>query len=93
MKIWVKKKKIKKPNQIVDIVEKIIEFKDWTQWGQGLNILKSDEMLRRLQISVAQLKAGNNSEKLKNEVRQILYSLYRSKKLTETIYKNLINTI
>ena len=50
-------------------------------------------MLRRLQISVAQLKAGNNSEKLKNEVRQILYSLYRSKKLTETIYKNLINTI
>ena len=93
MKIWVKKKKIKKPNQIVDIVEKIIEFKDWTQWGQGLNILKPDEMLRRLQISVAQLKAGNNSEKLKNEVRQILYSLYRSKKLTETIYKNLINTI
>ena len=93
MKIWVKKKKIKKPNQIVDIVEKIIEFKDWTQWGQGLNILKSDEMLRRLQISVAQLKAENNSEKLKNEVRQILYSLYRSKKLTETIYKNLINTI
>ena len=39
------------------------------------------------------IKAGNNSEKLKNEIRQLLYSLYRSKKLTKTIYNNLINTI
>ena len=50
-------------------------------------------MLNRLPISLAQLKAGNNSEKLKNEIRQPLYSLYRSKKLTKQIYKSLINII
>ena len=50
-------------------------------------------MLIILPVSLAQLKAGNNSEKLKDEIRQILYSLYRSKKLTKTIYNNLINTI
>ena len=49
-------------------------------------------MLNRLQITLAQLKVGNNSEKIKNEIRQLLYSLYRSKKLTKTIYNNLINT-
>ena len=50
-------------------------------------------MLSKLPISLAQLQAGNNSEKLKNEIRQLLYSLYRSKKLTETIDNNMINTI
>ena len=50
-------------------------------------------MLSRLPITSAQLKAGNNSEKLKNEIRQLLYSLHRSKKLTKTIYNKLINTI
>ena len=50
-------------------------------------------MLSRLPISLAQLKAENNSEKLKNEVRQLLYSLYRSKKLSKTVYKHLMNTI
>ena len=50
-------------------------------------------MLSRLPISLAQLKAGNNSEKLKNEIRQLLYSLYRSKKLSKTIFNNLINAI
>ena len=50
-------------------------------------------MLSRLPISFARLKAGNNSEKLKNEIRQLLYSLYCSKKLTKTIYKHLINFI
>ena len=50
-------------------------------------------MFSRLTISLAQLKAGNNSEKLENEIRQLLYSLYRSKKLIKTIYNNLINTI
>ena len=50
-------------------------------------------MLSRLPISLAQLKTGNNSEKLKTEIRQLLYSLYRSKKSTKTIYNNLINTI
>ena len=50
-------------------------------------------MLIRLPIALAQLKAGNNSEKLENEIRQLLYSLYRSKKLTKQLYKGLIDTI
>ena len=63
------------------------------QKGEGLKILTPNQMLSRLPISLAQLKAGNNSEKLKNEIRQLLYLLYRSKKLSKTIYNNLINTI
>ena len=63
------------------------------QKGVGLKILTPDQMLSRLPITLAQLKAGNDSEKLKNEVQQILYSLQRSKKLIKTIYNNLINTI
>ena len=50
-------------------------------------------MLSRLPITLAQLKAGNNSEKLKNETRQIFYSLNRSKKLTKQLYKNLVDII
>ena len=50
-------------------------------------------MLSRLPVTLAQLKAGNNSEKLKNEIRQLLYSLYRLKNLTKQIYKSLIDTI
>ena len=63
------------------------------QEAKGLKILTPQQMLSRLLICLAQLKAGNNSEKLKNEIRQLLYSLYRSKKLSKTIYDNLINTI
>ena len=50
-------------------------------------------MFNRLPISLAQLKAGNNSEKLKNKIRQLLYSLYRSKKLTKNVYNNLTRAI
>ena len=50
-------------------------------------------MLSRLPISLAQIKAGNNSDKLKNEIKQLLCSLYRSKKLTKQIYKSLIDII
>ena len=50
-------------------------------------------MLSRLPIYLTQLKAGNISEKLKNEIRQLVYSLYRSKNLSKTIYDNLINAI
>ena len=60
------------------------------QKGQGLKILTPQQMLSRLTISLAQLKAGNNSKNLKNEIRQLLYSLYRSKKLRKTIYKHLM---
>ena len=51
--------------------------------GQGLKILTPNQMLIRLPITLAQLKAGNNSQKLINEIRQLLYSLYGSKKLTK----------
>ena len=63
------------------------------QSGKGLKILTPDQMLSRLPIILAQLKAGNNSEKLKNEIRQLLYSLYRSEKFTKQLYKSLINII
>ena len=63
------------------------------QKGEGLKILTQNQMISRLPISLVQLKAGNSSEKkLKNEIRQLLHSLYRSKKLTKTMYNNLINT-
>ena len=85
-------KEIENPDVIVDIVEKILEFNN-QQRGQGLKILTPSQMLSRLPISLAQLKAGNNFEKLKNEIRQLFYSLYRSKKLTKNIYKSLIDII
>ena len=63
------------------------------QTGQRLKILTPSQIFSRLPIPLAQLKTGNNSEKLKNEIRQLLYSLYRSKKLTKKIYNDLINII
>ena len=70
-------RKIKSRNNILKIVEPIFEFNQLNQLGQGLKILISNQMLSRLPISLAQWKAGSNSEKLKNEIRQLLYSLYR----------------
>ena len=64
-----------------------------TQVAKGLKILTLNQMLSRLPIFLAQLKAENNSEKLKNEIRQLFYSLYRSKKLIRQLYKSLIDTI
>ena len=60
--------------------------------GKGLKILNNKQM-HRLPILLAQIEAGNNSIKLKNEARQMLYSLYRSKLLTKTVYNNLIKSI
>ena len=65
---------------MLEIVERVLYFNQLNQQGKGLKILTPNQMLIRLPISLAQLKAGNNSEKLKKETRQILYSLYRSKK-------------
>ena len=86
-------KAIKNGNNMLNIVELILEFNQLNQLGQGLKILTPNQMLSRLPISLAQLKAGNNSEKLKNEIRQLLYSLYRSKKLTKQHYKSLVGII
>ena len=84
---------LEKPNEIVKIVEEILEFNRKKQSGGGLKILTPNQMLNRLPITLTQLKVGNNSEKLKNEIRQLLYSLYRSKKLTKQLYKSLIDII
>ena len=74
-----KRKRIENPDVIVDIVELILAFNN-QQRGQELKLLAPDQMFSRLPISLAQLKTGNNSEKLKNQIRQLLYSLYKSKK-------------
>ena len=86
-------KKNEKPDKILKNVEEILRFNKQDQSGKGLKILTPNQMLSRLPITLAQLKAGNNSEKLKNEIRQLLYSLYRSKKLTKQLYKSLIDII
>ena len=69
--------KIEENEKIIDVVEKILEFNQLNQSGQGLKILTPNQMLSKLTISLAQLKAGNNSEKLRNGIRQLLYSLHR----------------
>ena len=63
------------------------------KFGKGLKILTPNQMLKTLLIAVAPIKAGNNSESLLNEIRQIAYSLYRSKEITKKVYNNIINSI
>ena len=81
-------KKFEKADKIVEIVEEILKFNEQNQEGRGLKMLTPREMLSRLPISLTQLQAGNNSEKLKNETRQLLYSLYHSKNMTKEVYNN-----
>ena len=66
---------------------------DTSKKGEGLKILNNKQMCNRSPILLAQIEAENNSIKLKNEARQILYSLYRSKVLTKTVYNDLIKSI
>ena len=61
--------------------------------GKGLKILTPKQMLQRLPIALAQVKAGNNSESLLNEIRQVAYSLYQSKQITKKVYNNIIKSI
>ena len=63
------------------------------QEGEGIKVLTPNQMLKRLAIALVQIKAGNNSENLLNEIRQIVYSLYRSKEITKKVYNNIINSI
>ena len=86
-------KESKKPDKIVEIVEGILKFNKQTQEGKGLKILTPSQMLSRLPISLAQLQAGNSSEKLKNEIRQLFYSLYHSENMAKQVYNNLIKPI
>ena len=63
------------------------------QEGTGLKIFTPNQMLKRLPIALAQVTASNNSESLLNEIRQIVFSLYRSKEITKKVYNNIINSI
>ena len=78
----------------MNLVKEILKFNQLKQQqGEGLKILTLNQMLSGLPISLALLNAGNNSEKLKNKIRQLLYSLYKSKKLPKQIYKSFIGII
>ena len=59
----------------------------------GLKISIPEQMLQRSQIALAQVKAGNNSERLLNKIRQIVYSLYQSKQITKKVYNNIFKSI
>ena len=72
-------------NEFKEIVDKSFNLS-----GSGLKILTSQQMFTRLLILLEQIKAGNNSRELKKEIRQLLYSQYRSKQISKTVYKNLI---
>ena len=63
------------------------------QKGTRLKILTPNQMLKRLPIALAQIKADNNSKSLLKEIRQIVYFLYRSKEITKKVYNNIINSI
>ena len=80
---------------IEDYGSMILEAKKLAREHEGteLKILTPNQMLKRLPIALAQVKAGNNSESLLNEIRQIVYSLYRSKEITKKVCNNIINSI
>ena len=75
--------KIEENKKIIDIAEEILELNKEKHSAKVLKTLTPEQMLSRLPITLAQLKAGKNSGKLKNEIRRFFYSLYRSKKLTK----------
>ena len=89
------KKSIRYARDLKDIVDlyNLKSDNDTSKKGEGLKILSNKQMLNRLPILLTHIEAGNNSIKLKNEARKILYSLYRSKVLTKTVYNNLIKSI
>ena len=66
----------------------VSEAKYKTKYGEGLKILTPKQMLQRLQIALAQVKAG-----LLNEIRQIIYPLYQTKEITKKVYNNIMNSI
>ena len=75
------------------IIERISSYSSGSQSGEGLKILTPQQMFTRLPILLAQIKEGNNSRELSNKIRQLLYSLYRLKKISKTVFKNLIAAI
>ena len=89
----------KKMRTYVKSLKDIVDFynprsgSDTSEKGKELKILTNKQMVNRLPILLAQIQAGNNSIKLKNKLRQLLYLLYRSKVLTKTVYNKLIKSI
>ena len=71
----------------------VFETKYKTKYGEGLKTLTPKQMLQRLPIALTQVKAGNTSENLLNEISQIIYSLYQAKEITKKVYKNIMNSI
>ena len=80
------------PEETVSERIKLIPRKRKTR-GTGLKILIPNKLLTRLPILLAQIKSGNNSYKLKNKIRQILYLLYQHNKITKNVYNNLIKSL
>ena len=74
-------------------VSKVSQEREGMNESERLKKLTPNQMLKRLPIALAQVKAGNNSESLLNEIRQIVYSLYRSKEITKKVYNNRINSV
>ena len=77
-------------NKLVDIIEKILDSNK-QQKGKGLEIITPKKMLQRLPITLARVKAVTTSEDLLNEIRQIIYSLYRAKEVNKKVYNNIMN--
>ena len=75
-----------------DYASMVSEAKNKATEGTGLKILTSKKMLQRLPIALAQVKVGNNSEFLLNEIKKVVYSLYQSKEITKKIYNNIIKS-
>ena len=88
-----------KSDKLKDIVKELeraifgYDYENEKLSGSGLKILTNKQMLNHLPILLAQIQAGNNSTKLKNETRQILYLLCRARVLTKSVYNNLIKAV
>ena len=76
-----------------DYTRMVSEAKYKTIHGEGLKILTAKQMLQRLPTAFAQVKAGNTSENLLNEIRKTIYSLYQAKEITKKVYNNIVNSI
>ena len=99
-----KNKAINNINDLYNPIEEVVQmFNDYaknmskniyeSKQGTGLKILTSKQMLQRLTIALTQIKSGNNSGNLLNEIRQIVYSLHQSKEITKKVYNNIIKSI
>ena len=89
--LWFKRK------QVIDFFRdysfRLFEPKYKTKYGRGLEILGPKQMLQRLTVALAQVKAGNTYENLLNQIRKIIYSLYRGKEVTKKVYNNAMDSI